>query len=69
MKTRSITTVRKEIEVNTIRACKLKAKYEKTLELISSLREEVNELEAKSIIDKFVKSGRSFEEVMNFLAP
>lgn len=69
MKTRSITTVRKEIEVNTIRACKFKAKYEKTLELISSLREEVNELEAKSIIDKFVKSGRSFEEVMNFLAP
>ena len=69
MKTRCISNVRKEIEVNTIRACKFKAKYEKTLELISSLREEMNELEAKSIIDKFLKSGKTFEEVMNFLAP
>ena len=69
MKTRCISTVKKEIEVNTIRACKFKAKYEKTLELISSLREEMNELESKSIIDKFLKSGKTFEEVMNFLAP
>ena len=48
---------------------KLQDKYDKLAEKLKSLQEQKRRLEADTIMDAYLKSGKSFDEIMTFLEP
>ena len=44
-------------------------KYDKLAEKLKGLQEQKRKLEADAIMDAYLKSGRSFDEIMTFLEP
>ena len=48
---------------------KIQAKYDKVAAKLEQLQEQKRSCEAKQIMDAYIKSGKSLDEVMTFLNP
>ncbi len=48
---------------------KLQDKYDKLADKLKDLQEQKRRIEADFIMDAYVKSGKSFNELMTFLTP
>ena len=48
---------------------RLQEKYDKLCEQLKDLQEQKRRLEADAIMEAYLKSGKSFEEIMTFLVP
>lgn len=46
---------------------KVKAKYDEVANTLETLLNEKKELQARQIIKAFIKSGKSFQQIMTFL--
>jgi predicted nucleic acid-binding Zn-ribbon protein len=46
---------------------KAKAKYDTVADTLEKLQNEKKELQARQIMKAFIKSGKSFRQIMNFL--
>jgi predicted nucleic acid-binding Zn-ribbon protein len=46
---------------------KAKAKYDTVADTLEKLQSEKKELQARQIMKAFIKSGKSFRQIMNFL--
>lgn len=68
-KTRSITSIDAEISKVKQDLIKTQEKQDALAEKLRDLQKEKSDYEAKLIVDAYVKSGKSFEEIMNFLQP
>lgn len=60
-----------EAEIIKVRAAmsKLQDKYDKLAKQLKELEEQKHRAEADAIMDAYLKSGKSLEEVMTFLKP
>lgn len=66
---KSIETLEAEITKVKSEMSRLQEKYEKLGETLKELQEEKRRREADSIMDAYLKSGKSLDEVMTFLNP
>lgn len=48
---------------------RLQDRYDKLAEKLKELEESKRQLEAETIMDAYLKSGKSFDEIMTFLSP
>ena len=48
---------------------KLQDRYEKLADKLKALQEQKRQIEADVIMDAYLKSGKSFDEIMTFLNP
>lgn len=60
-----------ETEISKVKAdmSKLQDKYDKLADRLKDLQEQKRRLEADAIMDAYLKSGKSFDEIMTFLSP
>lgn len=66
---KSISTIEAEIVKTQEELAKIQARYDKTAADLEKLQEQKRQYEAKQIMDAYVKSGKSFDEIMTFLNP
>jgi outer membrane protein TolC len=66
-RTKSLTSLDARIAKAQEDLVKAKAKYDATADTLEKLLNEKKELQANLIMKAFIKSGRSFQEIMNFL--
>lgn len=66
---KSIDTIEAEITKIQSEMTKLQEKYEKLGDQLKALQEERRRHEADTIMDDYLKSGKSLDEVMTFLNP
>lgn len=66
-RTRSISTIDAEIKKTTAELVKLQEKQDALSAHLLELQKAKQEYEAKKIMDAFHKSGKSLQELMNFL--
>lgn len=66
-RTKTISSVDAEIKKVENGLLKAKAKYDGIAETLKALQAEKKELQGRIIMDSFVKSGKSMDEVMIFL--
>ena len=48
---------------------KLQDRYDKLADQLKNLEEQKNQAEAAAIMDAYLKSGKSFDEILTFLKP
>ena len=60
-----------EVEISAIMTdmSKLQDRYDKLADKLKDLQEQKRRIEADVIMDAYVKSGKSFNELMTFLTP
>ena len=60
-----------ETEISKVKAdmSKLQDKYNKLADRLKDLQDQKRRLEADAIMDAYLKSGKSFDEIMTFLSP
>lgn len=60
-----------ENEINKVKSdmSKIQDRYDKLAEQLKSLQKQKRQLEAETIMDAYMKSGKSFNELMTFLQP
>lgn len=68
---RKKTTAAIENEISKIMSdmSKLQDRYDKLAEQLKNLQEQKRQREAEAIIDAYVKSNKSFDEIITFLQP
>ena len=66
---KSISTIEAEIVKTQEELAKIQARYDKTAAELEKLQEQKRQYEAKQIMDAYVKSGKSIDEIMTFLNP
>lgn len=64
---KTIASIDSEIAKTQDTLVKAKAKYDAIAKNLEELREKKREHQAKEIMDAFMKSGKSYKEIMNFL--
>jgi hypothetical protein len=64
---RSITSIESEIVKKQDLLAKAKSRYDALAEDLKALIEQKREIQAKEILAAFIKSGKSYDELMNFL--
>ena len=64
---KSVSSIDAEIAKTQEELAKLKERYDKTASKLEQLQEQKRSYEAKQIMDAFIKSGKSLDEVMTFL--
>jgi predicted transcriptional regulator len=60
-----------ETEINKIKAnmTRLQDRYNKLADKLKELQEQKRRMEADVIMDAYLRSGKSFDEIMTFLTP
>lgn len=60
-----------DTEINKIKSdmSKLQDRYDKLADKLKDLQEQKRRIEADAIMDAYLKSGKSFDEIMTFLTP
>ncbi len=66
---KSLESIEAEIFGITADMSKLQDKYDKLADKLKDLQEQKRRIEADFIMDAYVKSGKSFNELMTFLTP
>ncbi len=66
---KSLETIETEISAITADMSKLQDRYDKLADKLKDLQEQKRRIEADVIMDAYVKSGKSFNELMTFLTP
>ncbi len=66
-RTKSITSIESQIAKTQEDLVKAKAKYDTIADNLEKLMVQKKEHQARQIMDAFIKSGKSFQEIMNFL--
>lgn len=61
-------TIDEKIELQKATVSKAKDKYDKELEELNKLMQKREELRRKELMDAFVKSSKTYDEIMTFLA-
>jgi len=61
-------TIDEKIELQKAAVSKAKDKYDKELEELNKLMQKREELRRKELMDAFMKSNKSYDEIMTFLA-
>ena len=56
-----------KIEQAKARVSRTKGRYDEAVEELHQLQQKKQELQSKELVDAFLKSERSFEEIMSFL--
>jgi len=64
---RSITSIESEIVKKQDLLAKAKSRYDALADELKTLLEQKREIQAKEILAAFIKSGKSYDELMNFL--
>lgn len=68
-RSRSVSSIDTEIAKTQEELAKIQARYDKVAAKLEQLQEQKRSCEAKQIIDAYIKSGKSLDEVMTFLHP
>lgn len=60
-----------ETEINKVKSdmTKLQARYNRLADRLKCLQEQKRRIEADAIMDAYLKSGKSYDEIMTFLNP
>lgn len=60
-----------DVEITQIKSdmSKLQDRYNKLADKLKDLEDQKRRIEADAIMDAYLKSGRSFDEIMTFLKP
>ena len=60
-----------DAEINKIKSdmSRLQDKYDKLADKLKELQEQKRRIEGDAIMDAYLKSGKSFDEIMTFLNP
>lgn len=60
-----------DTEIKKIKAdmSRLQDRYDKLADKLKELEESKRQLEAETIMDVYLKSGKSFDEIMTFMSP
>ena len=60
-----------EAEINKIKSdmSKLQDRYDKLADKLKELQDQKRRIEGDAIMDAYLKSGKSFDEIMTFLNP
>ena len=60
-----------DTEIKKIKAdmSRLQDRYDKLADKLKELEESKRQLEAETIMDAYLKNGKSFDEIMTFLSP
>lgn len=66
-RTKSISSIEAEITKVKIELSKVQAKQDKLTARLRDLQEQKRNHEAKEIMDAYLKSGKSYQELMTFL--
>ena len=66
---KSLESIEAEISAITADMSKLQERYDKLADKLKDLQEQKRRIEADVIMDAYVKSGKSFNELMTFLTP
>lgn len=66
-RTKSLASLEAQIAKAQEDLVKTKARYDAVADTLEKLLSEKKELQASLIMKAFIKSGRSFQEIMNFL--
>lgn len=66
---KSAETIDSEIAKVKADMSRLQDKYDKLAELLKNLQDQKHQQEADAIMDAYLKSGKSLDEVMTFLKP
>lgn len=66
-RTKTIASIDSEIATAQDALVKARAKYDAIAKNLEELREKKKEYQARTIMDAFIKSGKSYSELMNFL--
>ena len=66
-RTKSIASIEAQITKAQEDLVKVKAKYDTIADNLEKLMVQKKEHQARQIMDAFIKSGKSFQEIMNFL--
>ena len=66
-RTKSITSIEDQIARTQEDLVKAKAKYDAIADNLEKLLVQKKEHQARQIMEAFIKSGKSFQEIMNFL--
>jgi septal ring factor EnvC (AmiA/AmiB activator) len=66
-RTKSIASIEAQISKAQEDLVKAKAKYDTIADNLEKLMVQKKEHQARQIMDAFIKSGKSFQEIMNFL--
>ena len=66
---KSLESIEAEISAITADMSKLQDRYDKLADKLKDLQGQKRRIEADVIMDAYVKSGRSFNELMTFLTP
>lgn len=66
---KSMASIDAEITKVKIEMSNLQDKYDKLAERLKGLQEQKRQQEAETIMDAYLKSGKSLDEVMTFLKP
>lgn len=66
-RTKSITSIEAQIVKTQENLVKAKAKYDAIADNLEKLLVQKKEHQARQIMEAFIKSGKSFQEIMNFL--
>ena len=66
---KSLESIEAEISAIMTDMSKLQDRYDKLADKLKDLQEQKRRIEADVIMDAYVKSGRSFNELMTFLTP
>lgn len=68
-RTKSMTSIDAEIVKVQEQLERLQARYDKTAEKLEQLQEQKKKLQADQIMEAYLASGKSFDELMTFLKP
>ena len=66
---KSLESIEAEISAIMMDMSKLQDRYDKFADKLKDLQEQKRRIEADVIMDAYVKSGKSFNELMTFLTP
>ena len=66
---KSLESIEAEISAIAADMSKLQDRYDKLADKLKDLQEQKRRIEADVIMDAYVKSGKSFNELMTFLTP
>lgn len=60
-----------DAEINKVKAdmSKLQDRYDKLADKLKGLQEQKRQIEADAIMDAYLRSGKSYDEIMTFLNP
>ena len=61
-------TIDEKIELQKAAVSKAKDKYDKELEELNKLMQKREELRRKELMDAFIKSSKTYDEIMEFLS-